>query len=80
MKTTHEIKKSPFFCKLGLHTKPNVVSGLFPPVYCTKCEKMLEPRLRTDIRFKINMILFAVIWIAGMTIFLIGLVQGWWRV
>jgi hypothetical protein len=72
-------KGDPLLCRLGLHTKPKNVHGLIPPIFCTKCDKVLEPNLRTDIRFKINIILVSVVLIVIGTVFIIGLLEGFWR-
>lgn len=72
-------KGEPLFCSMGLHTKPKNVHGLIPPIFCTKCNKILEPKLRTDLRFKINVILVSVLLIGIMTVFIIGLLEGFWR-
>jgi hypothetical protein len=72
----NENPKKSFLCCIGLHTKPKSVSGMMPPMICTKCEKVLEPHLRTDIRFKINLILGGVIFIVIMLIIIIGLIKG----
>jgi hypothetical protein len=70
-----EYKKS-FLCRLGLHTKPIIKTAATPLVFCLRCNKLLEPHLRTDLRFKINTILLSVGIILAISILTLLLIIG----
>jgi cobalamin biosynthesis protein CobD/CbiB len=76
--TNKEYKWS-FLCLLGLHTRPIIIRAIAPVIFCTKCHKMLEPPIRTDLKFKINgifaAILFILILLAAMFLTILGILH-----